>query len=710
MKYYYLDYYRYSCRSQTDNRNVSNYFYIPFFITILISLAFCFHNAAFGQEKHEVTVQLVLVDLVATDRNGKAVRDLTKGDLEIFEDGRRIDIHSLDFIDLRQAISVPPGANAFSAARKSKLFVVFDSMNTIKRILDRSKSQIVEKLLGLIKSGYEVMVFELTEKGEMQILQSLTSDEQLIRQAVLKASGSLWVEHAEDVLGVPRFLLEDTARGNERFYQSVTRQMFQIETRRRFEASVTAFLSVLNVIKDLPGRKPVLLVSGGFPYFNIDEIQVAKINDPFQVLHRKKLTTTDEIFRHLISFANSHNISFYSLYSDDFLRYLLPDISLDNIKMTIDIEAIIKSEIYNLSDLAEGTMGVSMVGADKFQDFEQMIRSDLSSYYELSYVPPRNKADGRYHKIMVRTKRQDVILRHRQGYFDYDQDQKEAMLFASAALNPSLFQDILFAAKAVPVAVGQGRFILWLMMALPVHGFLLGEDETQEKKDIKICLNLLDDENNLALSARVNMPIKLSPEFRRRLTKARHFGFSACSQEVEFKKDRYRAVIALYDQDSGQMSTVECPLEVPKPSDEAEGSIVSVILGQVVESPDSRQADFSLSPEDGTLRLPGYKFYPMSLNELSSKERLAVFLQVRGAQDEEKLNLVFSMVRNGEVPVEIKSLEIARSKNKKANVWNVIFQLDLNLVSSGDHVLLIGRRGRPGEENTILFRLPLRLL
>lgn len=676
----------------------------------LLSFAFFYDNTAFSQESHKVTVQLVLVDIVATERNGQVVTGLTKDDFEITEDGKRMDIYSLDFIDFRPTRPSPlqTAASPQPQARKKRLIAVFDSMNTIKRILNRSKAPIIDTLLNLIRSGYEVMVFELTEKGEMKILQPLTSDEQLIRQAVDKASGSIWVEHAEDVLAVPR-IIADQERLN-RFYMEIASRMYQFEARRRLEATLTGLLSAMNVIKDLPGRKPVLFISGGIPNCGIDQLQLAKINDAFQVLSKNKAASGFGVIQHITNFANSHNITFYSLYSDNFLRYVLPDISLDNFQMANEIAGIKKDELYNLGDLATDTGGVPMLGANKFQDFQQVFQSDLSSYYEISYVPPRKKADGQYHKIAVKARRPDIVLRHRQGYIDYNEDQKESLLFASAALNPSLFRDISFAANVVPVAVGPNRFILWMTTALPVQGFLLGEDETREMKVIKVGLSLIDEENRLAHSAQINMPIKLAPELRRRLAKARYFGFNSCSQEMEFKKDRYRAVIALYDQDSKAIGTVEHSLEVPSPSRQAAGSIVNAVFGQVTEIQDAQLNDFSFSQEDGTLRFLKYKFYPQSVSEFGQKERVALYLQVRGAQDEGNLNLTFSASRDGGGPIEVKAGEMARSRNRKANVWNVFFELDLSPLTSGTYVLEISCQRRPEEQKATLFRLPFRLL
>jgi len=53
------------------------------------------------------------------------------------------------------------------------------------------------------------MVFKITEQGNTQILQTLTSNEALIKQAISKASGSIWVEKTYDDLNVPKIWFED---------------------------------------------------------------------------------------------------------------------------------------------------------------------------------------------------------------------------------------------------------------------------------------------------------------------------------------------------------------------------------------------------------------------------------------------------------------------------------------------------------------------
>ena len=129
-------------------------------------------------EEHEVAVRLVLVDVVATDRQGNVVGDLTKEDFEIFEDGQLQTVSSLDYIKLQEAVMNEPEEGI--RQRKKSFFVIFDSINSTKRILDRNRDQIMEKMVSLSHMGHEVMVLELREDKNMEILQQLTADESLI--------------------------------------------------------------------------------------------------------------------------------------------------------------------------------------------------------------------------------------------------------------------------------------------------------------------------------------------------------------------------------------------------------------------------------------------------------------------------------------------------------------------------------------------------
>jgi len=698
-------------------------------------------------EKHEVTVRLILVDVIATDQQGNVVKDLTIEEFELYEGGKRVPINSLDFVSLEKETPKAPQVEVkkeelsqpIASIRKGRLFVVFDSINTIKRMLDRSRDKIIENLISLIKLGGEVMVLELKEKHGIQVLQSLSSNEELIRQAVNKASGSIWVEKSADTLSIPNVVrIKEIETGEPSIIRKSLREMYQFETRNRFEKSLSGLLSVMNMVKDYPGRKSVLLVSGGFPSISFDyitteldiegniegdniiltQMQTAKIMDPFKVLHKDKHLSGDEIFNHLIRYANSHNISFYTLDPDNYLRYVLPDISYDNFKRQLatpddlridkdEIAVIKRNELKNLKYLAEDTGGSSFQGATKFEDFQKYLNRDLASYYVLSYYPKRKKADGKYHKIQVKVKRPGLKIKFRKGYFDYKPEHIESLAFASASTNPDLFKQIDFQARTVPFIKDKDKYILWINMALPVQGLILGDDPNKEQKIVKVNFWVDDPQDKNAINARLDIPVDLTPSSRAKLKNIRYFGYNTCSQELKLKHGQYRMIYVVYDEDSDHVGTAEQVLEVPALKGSDAGGIINAVFGRLVKSERGGRS-FAISQKDATLQVGNFKFYPMGSNKFNASENVSLFLQVNMRDGEIRLDPEFVLLQNNMIQSKIPFETIKESWNKKAEIRNIVYKLNFASLSPGEYnlnVRLINALNEQVIEKRILINL-----
>jgi VWFA-related protein len=691
---------------------------LSFLVFILLSLSFLYglnkQQKSLQPEEHEVVVRLVLVDVIAVDKKGNFAADLTKEDFEIYEDGKRIPIDSLDLISLKKPeFEVPEMEEmkgADQARRKKRFFVIFDSINTIERVLDRSKHRIIEKLVSLIKLGEEIMILELDDKKGMKILQDFTSDEELIAQAVNKASGNIWVEKSTDTLSVPGILARPDPGKHQRStsaftrFTEISRYAYQFETRIRFEKTINSLLTLLNMIKDYPGRKPVLLISGGIPglsfeeiYSNRDmdiaiarsEVAASHVLDPFKVLQKSGRRGGKSIIDDLIHFANSYNITFYSLDPDNYLRYVLPDIAFDNFSRQVDIAEIKLNELTNLKFLALDTGGEAMHGANKFEYFQKIIDRDLTYYYELSYYPERDKADGKYHKIKVKLNKPGIKIRFRKGYYDYSDEQRESLIFASAAYNPSLFNQIPFNARVVPFINRKNECILWMNLALPVQEVILRDSEAREMKILKLNMWVEDLKKEDTFSTQVNIPFVLTPSFLDRLKNSKYFGYNTRSQRLKLKKDKYRVIFALYDESRGEIGTVEQMFEVPSLTKEKDPKITSAVFGQLFENTKGGIKPFSISQEDGTLQVSRFKFYPLGLNQFKRREDISLFLQVYSPQTKAAFKPRFSLVQNGKEQGILLSEVVDESWNKKAGVWNVVFKLNFENFSEGEYALII---------------------
>jgi VWFA-related protein len=691
---------------------------LSYLIFILLGLSFLYglnrQQKSLQPEEHEVVVRLVLVDVIAVDKKGNFVTDLTKDDFEIYEDGKRVPVDSLELISLKKPEFEVPEMEEIKAThvprRKRRFFVIFDSINTIKRMLDRNKASIIEKLVSLVKLGEEIMILELDDKKGMKILQDFTSDEEIIAQAVNKASGNIWVEKSSDTLSTPGILLRpDTAkiqipRIPSVAFMETSRHIYQFETRMRFEKTINSLLTLLNMVKDYPGRKPVLLISGGIPALSFEElysgrnmdvaiarseVAASKVLDPFKVLQKSGRRGGERIINDLIHFANSYNITFYSLDPDNYLKYVLPSITFDNYPKQIDIAEIKLNELTNLKFLALDTGGEAMHGANKFEYFQKIIDRDLTYYYELSYYLERDKADGKYHKIKVKVNKPGIKIRFRKGYYDYSDEQRESLIFASASYNPSLFNQIPFNARAIPFINRKNECILWMNLALPVQELILRDSGAREMKILKLNMWIEDLKKEDTFSTQIDIPFVLTPSFVDRLKNSKYFGYNTRSQRLKLKKDKYRVIFALYDESRGEIGTVEQMFEVPSLKKEKNPTITSAVFGQLVKSTKGGIKPFSISQEDGTLQVSQFKFYPLGLNQFKRREDISLFLQVYSPQKKVVFKPRFSLIQNGIEQGVLFSEVMDESWNKKAGIWNVVFKLNFEGFSEGEYALKI---------------------
>jgi len=687
--------------------------FLSFLILFLLIFSFLYGlkkpQKSLQPEEHEVVVRLVLVDVIAVDKKGNFATDLTKDDFEIYEDGKRIPIDSLELISLKKPEFEVPEMEEIKEAglprRKKRFFVIFDSINTIKRMLDRSKHRIIEKLVSLVKLGEEIMILELDDKKGMKILQNFTSDEELIVQAVNKASGNIWVEKSSDTLSKPGILDRPGAERASAAFMETSRYVYQFETRIRFEKTINSLLTLLNMIKDYPGRKPVLYISGGIPGLSFEElyksqegidfaigrseVAASKVLDPFKTLQKSGRRGGQNIINDLIHFANSYNITFYSLDPDNYLKYVLPDMAFDNFPRQVDIAEMKLNELTNLKFLALDTGGAAMHGANKFEYFQKIIDRDLTYYYELSYYPERDRADGKYHKIKVKVKRPGIKIRFRKGYYDYSEEQRESLIFASASYNPSLFNQIPFNARVVPFINRKNECILWMNLALPVQEVILRDSNASEIKILKLNMWVEDLKKEDTFSTQVNIPFVLTPSFLDRLKNSKYFGYNTRSQRLKLKKNKYRVIFALYDESRGEVGTVEQMFEVPSLKNEKDQKIASAVFGQLVKSTKGGIKPFSISQADGTLQVSQFKFYPLGLNQFKRREDICLFLQVYSPLKKAVFKPRFSLVQNGEEQGILLSEVVDESWNRKAGVWNVVFKLNFESFSEGEYALRI---------------------
>jgi VWFA-related protein len=334
-------------------------------------------------------VDYVEVDAIVTDRKGNFVRNLTKSDFTVLEDGKPQTVSVFSLVDIsagqpdRSAMSEFGDSAANQGERTNgRLYViVLDDLHTMAHRTNRVRAAarlFVERYLG----ANDVAAIILTS-GRNDGAQDLTDNQQLLLRAVDSFVGRK-LRRADDPL--------DAERGyNARVALSSLRQ-------------------VADRMAALRGRRKALVfISEGIDY---------DIHDVFNA--RDASIVRDEV-RAAISAATRSNVSIYSVDSRGLTSFDDDESDSGDLTGGTAIGPGSSSEQLRLAQdslriLADMTGGIAAVNSNDFgQIFERIVR-DNSTYYLLGFTPANGGRDGRFRKISVRVAREDVMVRARQGY------------------------------------------------------------------------------------------------------------------------------------------------------------------------------------------------------------------------------------------------------------------------------------------------------
>lgn len=698
-------------------KGVALFFTVAFILTALMD--------GFQEElvphKHEVEVRLVLVDVIVS-KEGKFVLDLKKDDFEIYEDRKRVPINSFELMSFEQEreLKAPEEKTEekLSAPRGKKLIVLFDGVNSWEKELKSGMEKISNELVSLIKLGNEVMILCLNEKKGLEILQPFTTQEELIRKAVSQASGSVW-RPGEDLMRLNDFAAMLMGETVDILVKSQLKA-YLLMLRRKFEATLGGILATLNMVKTLPGRKSILFISSGIPdistprsveidYYDISlrssrkrAVEVnplvyfgkVRVFDPFHILEKKDFSSGDKALKEIIRFANSHNISFYSLDPDAFSRALF---SGDMAEYVAEEDATLFTKLgrekiwglQNLKWISEETGAVSLRGGRKYQEFRRIMSADLNSYYQLSFYPRRKKADSRYHEIKVRVNRRDVDLRWRKGYTDYSEEEFNKIFVLSVFYNPSLFKRLPFQAELIPFYADSGKYELWLSLDLPTKEFFLDRTRELVPKTYRLYIWTTERrEGEKAFEGALPIPLNISPSFIDQIKSLDSLTLHFKGSEFESRHKEYQATLALLDPQTNEVGTVEASFSLSdfKKNEEA---LINCVLGSLNVNLNTREEFFSLSEEDGSLEYGEIKFFPKVRRDFSKEEDMAIFIQIYLPKKKIEIQPEFEVSGQG---IKAKRLEgelVAESWNEKFRVWGGIFKLEAKALQGEDILLKI---------------------
>ena len=597
-----------------------------------------------------VTVRIgseeVLLDIVARDKKGRPITDLKSDELEVYEDGVKQHINSFrkvektDMAEGAGASNNRPGAtpeatsnnvaaaapgNAVDPLRQINLVtMVFERLNNEGRLLARDAAR--EFLKSELRRNVMVAVFALDRR--LQVLQQFTNDVAKLNTAVDRATGAASSQFADLSEAIQRELgnlIRDQLNlaaasgaatgqiqvdtGLAEMTINMLRQTDDAQREQQGASSVFSLLSLIKGQERLAGRKTVLYFSEGF--------QLTPNLAP--------------VFRNAIGAANRANVSFYAVDArglqtarqNDAARESLAaaaraneqqlrsrgvqPVTPEQVKAMENAESsIMKNAQENLASLAESTGGFLVANTNDLRTPMRRVAAELSSYYEISYVPQAREYDGRFRAVAVKTSREDVVLQTRSGYFALPPNEgagpnllgfEQPLLAAlSSAKPPRDFDYIATAMRFAPNADGTQYA---LILEAPLASLTLVAD--QEKKiyhaHFAMMALLKNVEGQVVQKFSQDYPLE-GPIDRLEALKRGNVVFV---RNFRLAPGRYTLETAAQDREANKISARRAIIIVPQTTQSLSMSSVAVIKRIDPVDPNVKDADNPLRFEQGKI-------------------------------------------------------------------------------------------------------------
>jgi VWFA-related protein len=437
---------------------------IIFIIVFLISMPVPISGQAQSQssqnqdDKIVLSANEVLLDLVVRDKKGQVVKDLKPTDIEVYEDNVRQDVTSFRLVSRErvagEAKAVPKTAPTVSTPAPAGPREPFSNISLVAMVFDHlspdGRNLAHKAATGFVNESLQPddLVSVCVIDKSLRVMQQYTNNASLLKQAIDRAttlavstidSGSAERRPLEDrSAGLDNTLSRatgsasgagadgggiGTAAADQALVNMQVRALntFEmLERNQHGQAQINGLLAIINSLRNVPGRKAIMLFSEGLAL------------PPDVKIH----------FPAVINAANRANVSIYTV---DAVGLRVASGSAETAReiealgrrraqqnasgredrsgrpMTMQLERnedLLKLDPQSgLGDLANGTGGFLIADTNDLSAGLRRIDEDLRTHYQLTYVPKNTNLDGRFRQISVKLGRGGLEVQTRKGYY-----------------------------------------------------------------------------------------------------------------------------------------------------------------------------------------------------------------------------------------------------------------------------------------------------
>jgi VWFA-related protein len=518
-----------------------------------------------------VEVNVINVEVYVTDRDGRRVTGLGKGDFTLEEDGKPVALTNFAAVtpegrsgpdiqggrgqlEQQPAAAAPDQPVAADPQDKLSLVIFVDNQHVRPENRKRTLEQVRKFLDANVRPGDRVM-FATNDLG-LHVRQPFTDD-----RAALDAA-------LRQIETLPAFgMQEDNQRRSAFRTFMILNQIhfcgienvapienFATETKERALRSVGAMTLLINSLSGVPGRKALLFVSDGISTNPGEELfqavydvcsgsavaaGVAPMGDSpsmgekkpggkfaeeaeeeLGAKYRPEQAALDALkyslagrFIDLAAHANANRVTFYTLQASGLRGFGSADAETEPGLRLLTTGAIQQIQTGNLKNsltaLAVDTGGRAMLDVNDFLPELARMQEDFESYYSLGYTPVHS-GDGKQHRIEVKVNRPGVRVRYRQTYRDKPVLEKTADRTLAALLHGLEDNPLAIEMEVGDPIPGEGS--LWAVpvrLRIPLFKLaILNQEQTFEGK-LRLLVATGDDKGGTSAVRQVEVPLKI---------------------------------------------------------------------------------------------------------------------------------------------------------------------------------------------------------
>lgn len=478
-----------------------------------------------------ITSRLVQVNVIVQDKDGNPVSDLTKDDFALFDKGQQQQIAL--FSQPTRSVSKIPTANPDSVnffsnrvqgnseRANSVTVVLMDAVNTKFHDLAYVRARVIAFARSLTPQD-QVALYLLTP-SKLYTLHDFTNDpEALVRSMGASADADAATKHANK-------LVTDAFAESNYFYKGG--RMGVVENTSQ------AMKQIAKNVANIPGRKSLVWISGGFPLYIGERDPIGARSQRYN--YSPLVSTTAKML------ANAD----LAVYPVDARGLWAPPGGRGYILPNFD----------SLLAIAEGTGGHAYYNTNDISGSIRKAIDDSVSSYVLAYYPTHNSWDYSFRSINVKLARKGLQLRYRTGYYaipdSNDGNGMPDQLISNAIRSPIQMMDLGLEVHADANVTSGGREIEAKVVVDPSQmRFEKKEPCWTDSLDI-VWAGLSADGRIIERDGR---RVALQPE-QSAYDEIQHAGFSF-TQHIRLTKESVEMRLVVRDHGTGAIGSVNIPL------------------------------------------------------------------------------------------------------------------------------------------------------